>query len=485
VNGRIGDLKLVYAAAYLVRNIDAVQDYTNYARGFYADYYTCVPGTKTTKSQCYSPVSEWLEQETNSHDSQELRLSTPDDWRLRGIAGLFWEDYTIHDNTNWNYKSAPGFTNIGPPAGTQVNDPSIRGDSVAFLDDIKRGYHQRAAFGSADFDIVPKTLTVTFGTRYYSINTRATGYTAGSFGCFENGPPPCTGNIPGDVSNLTAEHLDKTYSGFRSRFNLSYRPIGDVLLYYTWSQGFRAGGFNRSSKIIVKPTYTYETPQGYAPDTLVNNEIGWKTEWFDHRLQFNGAVYQENWNNVQVDLFEPCCFGNVGFIINSPSYRVRGAETQVIARATHNLTITGSAAWNSSDLTNSPALIATDGKPITSITDPVGAVGSPLAQSPPFQANLRARYEFEFADYHAFFQMGGTHQAHSLSQTGNVLTYDQPGFTTYDGSLGVAKDAWTVQLYGQNLTDTRADLYSTFDLFIKTDTVNRPRTAGLKFSFKF
>ena len=485
VNGRIGDLKLVYAAAYLVRNIDAVQDYTNYARGYYADYYQCVPGTKTTKSQCYSPVSDWLERETNTHDSQEMRLSTPDDWRLRGIAGLFWEDYTIHDDTNWNYTSAPGFTNIGPPAGTQVNDPSIRADDVTFLDDIKRGYHQRAAFGSADFDIVPKSLTVTVGTRYYSINTRATGYTAGSFGCFEDGPPPCTGNIPGDVSNLTAEHLDKTYSGFRSRFNLSYRPMDDVLVYYTWSQGFRAGGFNRSSRIIVKPTYTYETPQSYAPDTLINNEIGWKTEWFDHRLQFNGAVYQENWNNVQVDLFEPCCFGNVGFIINDPSYRVRGVETQVIARATHNLTITGSAAWNSSDLTKSPPLIATDGKPITSITDPVGAVGSPLAQSPPFQANLRARYEFEFGDYHAFYQIGGTHQAHSLSQTGNVLTYDQPGFTTYDGSLGVAKDAWTVQLYGQNLTDTRADLYSTYDLFIKSETVNRPRTAGLKFSYKF
>ena len=38
---------------------------------------------------------------------------------------------------------------------------------------------------------------------------------------------------------------------------------------------------------------TYQTPIGYAPDTLVNNELGWKTQWFGSRLQVNGAVYQE------------------------------------------------------------------------------------------------------------------------------------------------------------------------------------------------
>ena len=39
--GSVGPLKLVYAGSYLVRNISQVQDYTNYARGVYADYYQC------------------------------------------------------------------------------------------------------------------------------------------------------------------------------------------------------------------------------------------------------------------------------------------------------------------------------------------------------------------------------------------------------------------------------------------------------------
>jgi outer membrane receptor protein involved in Fe transport len=41
INGRLGDLKLVYAGSYLTRNVDTQQDYTNYARGKYADYYQC------------------------------------------------------------------------------------------------------------------------------------------------------------------------------------------------------------------------------------------------------------------------------------------------------------------------------------------------------------------------------------------------------------------------------------------------------------
>ena len=46
VNGKIGDLKAVYTGGYLVRHVNQVADYTNYARGVYADYYQCYgPGT--------------------------------------------------------------------------------------------------------------------------------------------------------------------------------------------------------------------------------------------------------------------------------------------------------------------------------------------------------------------------------------------------------------------------------------------------------
>ena len=60
VDGKIGDLKLVYAGSYLVRNVTQQQDYTNYARGVYGDYYQCTGITDSPKAgnpgaTCYSP----------------------------------------------------------------------------------------------------------------------------------------------------------------------------------------------------------------------------------------------------------------------------------------------------------------------------------------------------------------------------------------------------------------------------------------------
>ena len=90
------------------------------------------------------------------------------------------------------------------------------------------------------------------------------------------------------------------------------------MLYYTWSQGFRPGGFNRGSKHTqpdASGLYQYATPATYSPDTLTNNELGFKTEFFDHRLQLNGAVYQEDWKNTIVEFFDPQQgFGNLTFV---------------------------------------------------------------------------------------------------------------------------------------------------------------------------
>jgi iron complex outermembrane recepter protein len=478
VNGRVGDLKLVYAGGYLVRNVEQVQDYTNYARGVFADYYQCLSPAQTGKAaQCFSPSSTWQVNDKDTHQSHELRLSTPDNWRVRVIGGLFWEDYQIEDTVNWLFKTAPGFTAIAPAPGLPANDPSIRNNNVAFLGDTTRGYTQKAAFTSLDVDIIPKTLTFTAGTRYYKFDNTDVGSTVSSFGCFAAGPPPCE-------AGANPRNLHSTYSGFKSRANLSWRISPDILAYYTWSQGFRPGGFNAASNVVLNGEFV--TPRNFAPDTLTNNELGWKTRWADQRFEFNGAVYQEDWTNVQVSIFDPQAgLGDLVFTTNGPNYRVRGIETQVIARVTHGLTLTGAASWNSSNQTNSPYLIGTNGQPILSIPNPYGAIDSPLAQAPAFQGNLRARYEFDFGDYHAFWQIGAQRQDHSYSATGNVQAYDQPAFTTYDASIGAAKDAWTVQLYGQNLTDTRAILYANSQQFIQADYVNRPRIAGLKFSYKF
>ncbi len=507
LNGRIGQLRLVYTGGYLDRHVDEQQDYTNYSRGSYAEYYQCnIPGSTVngvpTQPSCYSPSGFWTDHQLMTHQSHELRLSTPGDWRLRGLAGLFYENYTVHEQTDWHYGSNPNFVPIAPPPGVTSNNPNVRQPGDMFFDDITRGYKQKAIYMSADYDVIPKKVTVTLGTRYYSIENFERGSNVGSYGCNPGGiysastvAYPCTVPVS-NGNNLDAKNLDKTYTGFKSRANVTWHVTPDQMVYATWSQGFRPGGFNRAQSIIkpTSPIYGLFTPPlAYAPDTLTNIELGWKTEWFDHRLMFNGAVYQENWNNTQIEIFDPGVTGNLTFTTNGPNYRVRGLETSFIARVTHELTVSGAASWNSSEVVKTLSLRnPTTGQPIN-IANPFGALGTPLSQSPPFEANIRARYDFDIGEYHAFWQVAATHQAHSyattdhLTQTlqGASVAFDDPGFSTYDASLGIAKGDWTAQVYGSNLTDVRAVLFSSYAEYVKMETVNRPRTIGVSFSYKF
>jgi iron complex outermembrane recepter protein len=527
VTGQLGDLKLVYAGGYLVRNVEQQQDYTAYSRGVFGYYYQCAGySSKSAAGQCYSPGATWQETEKNTHQSHELRLSTPDDWRVRGIGGLYWEEYKIYDDTDWTYKSVPTcsaaidvncYNNVQPWPGSTSNNPNERGDTVGFFDDTTRTILQRAAFGSMDVDIIPKTLIATLGTRYYKFDESELGGDVGSFYCKNFSPTtyfgPCTsatnGNgLPGGTGTLgsapygtnfnAASYNNSQYHGFRSRANLSWHVTDDVLLYYTWSQGFRPGGFNRGEKFTqdatpgVGSTYQYSTPTNYSPDTLVNNELGWKTEFFGHRLQFNGAVYQEDWKNTIVEFFDPQQgFGNLTFVTNGPNYRVRGLELQTVARLTEGLTVQSSASYNKGILANSPLLINNNptspnfGKPIASIPNVYGLEGSPLANSPVFQGNMRLRYEFPLGEYKAFAQAGGVYYGASWSAVGPVDNYHMGGYATFDASAGVAKDAWNVQFFTQNLGNKDATTYQMSAQFVQTQTVLRPRIAGIKFGYKF
>ena len=309
-------------------------------------------------------------------------MSTPDNWRIRGVGGLFYENYKIQDQGDWFYLTAlPYFNPIGPPTtywtlngqpvcgctpgavlvpgGVTSNNPNVRPLGDGFFNDITRGYKQKAAYASVDFELIPRALTLTAGTRYFSTNTTEVGSVVGSFGCgLINNPDtpvpnPCVNHS--DFTNLNALGLDRTYSGFKSRANVSWKVSEDALLYYTWSQGFRSGGFNRGSGPPgYSPLYPgdivpgrrkpmlhggWRAPLAFAPDGLTNNELGWKTRWLDRRLQWNGALYQEDWNHAQIGAFDADLLG--GAVINGGNYRVRGVETSVVSRIASGLTLEG------------------------------------------------------------------------------------------------------------------------------------------------
>ena len=309
INGRVGFLKLVYDGAYLIRHTTQQQDYTNYARGVYGDYYQCQGpnAAKGTPAKCYTPSATWNGHEQDSHLSQEIRVSTPDELRLRAIGGFYYEDFEVKEQTNFDYLTdfTGNFTPIGPlNVAPGVSDPNVRSPNTGFFTDANRGYTQYAIFGSADFDIIRKGADGDVrDTRWFDFYDFEKGYVAGSFGCSDGGPyggytgpAPC--NI-GNDHNLTKANLQTRTYGFRNRANLTYKITPDIMVYYTYSEGYRPPGFNRQAP---KDRLNGEVGDiGYASDSLINNEVGYKASFFDHRLILDGAFYQEVWSNTQAD----------------------------------------------------------------------------------------------------------------------------------------------------------------------------------------
>ncbi len=582
LNGNVGALKAVYSGSYLVRHIDAQQDYSNYLRSIHAgSYYACIgpgagyfnannfPVLATHKLQCYPPVGSWYDGVRHTHQTHELRVTSSEDHRVRALLGAYWEKFVIDDNMNFNYLAIPQcdtqaqiaaalagtgpdcLSAVGPVPGLHASDPGLRENmNNAFGEDVQRGYRQYALFASVDFDLIPKVLTLSGGTRRYHYDE------------FEHGSEwysETTSDFPigyvVDHANgaCTAAgycgfplNLDKSESGFSSRANLSWHITPDIMTYYTFAQGFRPGGFNRNASFPGLPTnlagiapycgaasadprclpggslFQANSNQavhslGYDSDTLVNNEIGFKSELLSHRLLLNVAAYRMNWDHVASDLFDPTFLGSSSWIENGPSYTIRGVELQLTARLPSGLTLQGASSWNSVRQVNSPCLVSAGvtlttpnnptpaGECITIVDGlpypgPWGAAGTAAPFAPPQMFNLRARYDWSIDSYRPFAIVSAAHIASMSNAPGSFpngsapaesppttvfLRYTIPAYTIYDASFGVAKDNWTAQISGSNLTNTYAATNVSAGEFIKAEVPVRPRVLTVMFGYRF
>jgi iron complex outermembrane receptor protein len=557
LNGTLTDwLKAVYTGSYLSRNIDGQQDYSNYMTSRHGSYYACSGQgagyyyfRSAKPTTCYAPIGSWRDQVINTHLSHELRFTTSADYRVRGTLGAFYERFVIKDDMNFNYMGIPSCTPanlaaallpggkdcvqaVGPIPGFYAIDPSLRIDTnTAFGEDIYRGYKQTAYFGSLDFDLIPKVLTATAGFRHYKYDEFEEGseyYSAtSSILNHANGTPfDSTYTYNGVASSYGfGINLHKSESGTKYRGNLTWHITPDVLAYYTYSEGFRPGGFNRTqtsingSQIFLKKVAPYTVggpkqffkPAGYESDNLVNNELGLKSQWLDHRIQVNVSLYRMDWKKVQLPLFDPVHLGNTTFDINGPTYQVTGQELQVVARLTDGLTVQGSLSHNKTKQTNAPCLTGNVpgtpqfGQCITQVnglpyTNPYGVLGTSPAFSPDWQYNVRARYDWVSGEFKPFVMVGANYTGSMRNQpesfpdgnnpaynppTTTLLKYTMPAYTTVDAAIGVAKDNWTAELAASNLANNDASTNTSSAQFIKSIVPLRPRVLTLNFGLKF
>lgn len=532
INGRLGFLDLIYTGSYLRHNALQRADYASYSNiGLYLPYYECDAGVYYASlargNTCYTPDKNYQVRNRTTRNTHEFRVTTPAENRIRATAGFFYDDVTLIDNTEFNYlQQDAGFIFVRSPNPiTLPNDPSPRPLATGFFNDVRREDRQIAVYGEASFDLIPDKLTVTGGARYYNeragisgaSNTSFDGVSRGVFnpatGTYSPGPgaPPQFFGISANLNTLLVDVNPATYEGVLFKGNLTYKFGEGSLIYATFSDGFRPGGFNR------RPCATFFTradgSQGgnctqeefnalavYVPDEVQNYEIGGKFSLFDRTVQLNFAAYQIDWSDIQQTVFDQN-ISNQTFTTNLTDARIRGVEGDATWRATPELTFNAAFSYNDSEIRRlvQPTLV-------------INPIGSPLALSPKFQGNLRVRYEKELpSGLRPFVQGGYHHVGSSISSTinnvdirysGPTVVYNgvtvrsgdvvspipvslpQASYNTFSLSLGASKDEWLIELFGENLSDERPELFRSGNDGESRTTTSRPRTIGLRVSYK-
>jgi iron complex outermembrane receptor protein len=455
VEGKISNWDLVYSGGWFERRVDNLVDYSQYtiaydaqaiANNYAYTRFADAAGNLIDPTQYTSNTDKYTKM------SHELRVSSPAENRLRATTGLFYQRQTDDIRAEFDIKNLPVYYEV---TGQK---------NVDYLSQQDRTDRDYAVFGDGTFDVTEK-LKLNAGIRefwvnntlygFFGFNDNLTNYGFSSSGealCLKLGHPIVTtpgvytgGNRPCvDTDKKVVEH------GETHKINLQYQIDPDVMVYATWSTGFRPGGNNR------KPA-----AGSWKADTLANFELGWKTAWFDHRVRANGAVFYEKWRDVQTSVQGA---NGITSIVNAGNARVEGLESDVSWAVDEHLTL--SASWTGllrAEITSTFCAPTKAGQVQFGCTAPVdidATAGTQLPVTPKVKANGTARYAFNVGDYKSFVQGSVIHQSSTTYSLENTRFYagDTPPFTTFDFSAGTAKDNWHVEAFIENAFDKRGQL---------------------------
>ncbi|MCM0000840.1 MAG: TonB-dependent receptor [Erythrobacter sp.] len=228
----------------------------------------------------------------NDQFSQELQLLYEGD-KLSGVLGFYYLD-------------ANAFTAFDVALFT-----TVAGLTAQTLGDVET--KTWSVFGDFTYDLTD-TLSVSVGGRYTNDKRTSLVLRRTFLGGFSNlfGG---TGAVIATTSNFTGS---ATFEDFNPRGSISWQPTPDHNIYFTYSQGFKGGGFDPRGQ-----TTACRNPTGGAcnadqvfdflafdPETVDSYELGWKASLLDNRLNISLAGFLGQYKDVQIP-------GSVGFDANN------------------------------------------------------------------------------------------------------------------------------------------------------------------------
>jgi iron complex outermembrane recepter protein len=484
VQGKIGLFEVTYAGAYLKRTDHTSSDYSDYSLGY------------DSIASYWPPNATQLILATDRYEmfSNELRITSPKDYPVRFVAGLYQQRQTHNILQNYVINGLDPIYWVG--AGTPYEWPN-----TWWLTNQQRVNRDNAVFGEVNWDITSK-LTLTLGERHFDYKNTLEGFYGFNPLIFggDEGQATCFNNYP--FHGAPCEDLDKRAdgSGWTPKINLAYKFDPDHMVYATYSKGFRPGGVNRVG----------EAPP-YQADFLKNYEVGWKTQWLDNHLRFNGALYYEQWDDFQFSFLGP---NSVTIVANAGQARIKGAESELEWATGTGLTFSAGASYTDAYLSaNYCGALAADGSPITSnpcpgistgdpapysgsgAYAPLAPTGTQLPDTPRFKGNLSARYAFPLGTWDGHVEGNYVYQSAiwpDMRLYERSLLGQQGAFGIANFFFGADKNNLSLELLVKNAFDKRASIYRYSECVQAVcapiavyNVIAPPRLIGLQLGQKF
>ncbi|MBH1945028.1 TonB-dependent receptor [Erythrobacter sp. YJ-T3-07] len=400
-----------------------------------------------------SPVRE---AEDISQFTQELRLVSPEadgsgfDWIL---GGYFQHDEVSKDDIISFEIRVPVI-------------PTLNGQSAWFNDGTNKSF---AVFGQLGYRF-NDMFRVVAGLRYSHDEKSGTvqGLALETGDRFTpNDPVPSSPLSPTYVEGggYTTDYSN-SWEELTPQVTAEFQPNPDILIYATYSTGFKGGGFEDD------PANPAAAQSSYDPETVTNYEIGGKFEFFNNRARLNIAAFSMRYKDLQVTQTSDVCLCNI--TDNAADAKIRGieAEAQVVPFPGFSL---------------SGGLTLLDTKYID-FTDSVGNVndGKFLQRTPHYQWNLGARYTTDIGSWSDGLSVSVNYNRQGKLSWNPEGSANEPAYGLLSGRISIKPtDDLTFSVWARNLTD---ELYRVNAIAFFGDEASRlgaPRTYGAEVSVRF
>jgi iron complex outermembrane receptor protein len=271
--------------------------------------------------------------------------------------------------------------------------------------------------------------------------------------------------------------LSRSEGNVSPTVSLNFKATPNLFAYFTFSQGYKSGGFNVFS--IVTPATKPSDNAEYKPESVNNFEVGLKSEFFDHRLRFNASAYYMDYKNLQENQLVLTGITSQFQTSNAAKARSMGIELEVVGRPTRELQL--GATYGYDDATFNSFAHAT--------TTDANYTGNTLPRAPRHNASIYAELNHPLTDQVSLFgRVEASYRSRVYFGIDNALFQDP--LTLVNARIGVQAPSgrWGVYLWGRNLGNVDYAIDKEFGAIVPGQTVESiaaPRTFGVELRARY